>query len=93
MEREGSGFPTPSGERAHRVGKIAPDVLELNPVEGVWSLLTVYYLHNFGCHDLTQLKNPVAGTALALSSKPEWVEAHLGRAGYWWSTCGAIGTV
>src|SRR5207237_6718756 len=55
---------------------------ELNPVEGVWSLLKGFYLRNFGCHDLSQLKNLLTGAALALSSKPERVRACFGQAGY-----------
>lgn len=55
---------------------------ELNPVEGIWSVLKGFYLRNFGCHDLAQLKNLLTGAALALSSKPERVKACFGQAGY-----------
>jgi transposase len=55
---------------------------ELNPVEGVWSLLKGFYLRNFACHDLAQLKNLLSGAASALSSKPERVKACFGQAGY-----------
>ncbi len=54
---------------------------ELNPVEGVWSLLKGWYLRNFPCHDLVQLKNLLTNSAIALGSKPEKVRACFGQAG------------
>ena len=55
---------------------------EFDPVEGIWSLLKGYYLRNFGCHDLAQLKNLLIRAVAALSSKPERVKACFGQAGY-----------
>jgi hypothetical protein len=48
-----------------------------------WSLLKGFYLRNFGCHDLAQLKNLLSGAVAALSSKPERVKACFGQAGYY----------
>ena len=54
---------------------------ELNPVEGVWSLLKGLYLRNFPCHDLFQLKNRLTHSAVALASQPDKIRACFGQAG------------
>jgi transposase len=54
---------------------------ELNPVEGVWSLLKGWHLRNFPCHDLFQLKNLLTYATMALSSNPDKIRACFGQAG------------
>ncbi len=54
---------------------------ELNPVEGVWSLLKGWYLRNFACHDLSQLKNLLTNSAISLNTQPDKLRACFGQAG------------
>ncbi len=54
---------------------------ELNPVEGIWSLLKGWYLRNFPCHDLYQLKNLLTHAAVTLASQPDKVRACFGQPG------------
>lgn len=55
---------------------------ELNPTEGVWSLLKCSsFLRNFACQDLTQLKNLLTTAASALRSNPALVRTCFGQAG------------
>lgn len=53
---------------------------ELNPVEGVWSLLKGWYLRNFACHDLSQLKNLLTNSAISLNNQPDKLRACFGQA-------------
>lgn len=54
---------------------------ELNPVEGVWSLLKGFYLRNFGCDNLVQLRNLLSYAAMSMQSNPALVKACFGQAG------------
>lgn len=54
---------------------------ELNPVEGVWSLLKGFYLRNFGCDNLVQLRNLLSYAAMSMQSNPALVRACFAQAG------------
>ena len=54
---------------------------ELNPVEGVWSLLKGFYLRNFSVNSLFGLRNLLTNAALALKNEPARIRACFGQAG------------
>jgi hypothetical protein len=61
--------------------RLPPYAPELNPVEGVWSLLKGWYLRNLPCQDLYQLNNLLTNSAMAIASQPDRIRACFGQAG------------
>ncbi len=80
--KEVSTFLEEGGAKRIELARLPSYAPELNPTEGVWSLLKCgSFLRNFGCHDLTQLKNLLTTASSALRSNPTLVRTCFRQAG------------